>query len=120
MIKTVIFRCKLKDVNCQTQEELLAFMERVGASIQTIHNDVQIDPNVEIEVENDVQYTSVGEAVTDAYLEIKKKNGDTYYKHSVGGVTFDITKEEYDLYHSSPQMQAQLQSARDSQLRGNA
>lgn len=115
MIQTAIFRCKLDGLACADEKELLDLIQRVGAAIQDIHADAQIDPKVEVGVMVGTNAALGGQARADGYMEVKRKDGSVqhFYMPNDGSPDVELTKEQYDAAHATPEMQTQLEHARE-------
>lgn len=112
-MKTVVFRCKLDNLTCANEQELLTLMTRIGAAIQSVHADAMIHPTMDVLSSVEVSSNIAGAGGCDGYMDVKRANGShEYYYTPNDGTNVQITKEQYDAAHASPDSQANLESAR--------
>lgn len=101
-MKTILFRCQIENIKFDTPEELREIIEKIGLSIQVMHPTALIDPAIQVAdmYRGDTQKTAFGDAVVDAYMEVKRSSGEIEYIHVVDGENHVITKEQYMAAHA--------------------
>lgn len=113
MYKSAMFRCKVDNINCLDDASLAALMNKIAAAIATVTPEVTIDPSITFEkIQPEVTETIFGKAAADGFAAVKRASGKVEYLRLINGESHHISEEDYNKIHSTPEMQAQLASAR--------